>query len=142
MTLIVIGSREWTDSRLMFKVLNRVRLSAHRAGDDVSAVWSGGSRGADRLAASWARCCGIPLREWLPDWDLHGKRAGVARSRDMIDAAPLDALVVAFVPCTLSASRGTAYTCREAQRRRMRVLVYDAAGVSTVFSCGRGVVLP
>lgn len=67
----------------------------------VSLVVSGGARGVDSAAASWARARGVPVREFLPNYSLFGRAAPLVRNREIIEAADL---VLAFWD---GCSRGT-----------------------------------
>lgn len=45
----------------------------------------GGARGVDELAEDMAETLHVESRKWLPDWEQHGKRAGILRNENMID---------------------------------------------------------
>jgi hypothetical protein len=79
-----------------------------------------------------------PLRIWPADWDNLGRSAGVQRSRDMIDAAPLSAVVLAFAPFPLSASRGTNATVQFAAARRLLTYLTDDSGYRRCVSTPKG----
>ena len=49
-------------------------------------IISGGARGIDTLAASYARENGIPLRVFLPDYQMYGRGATHIRNRQIIEA--------------------------------------------------------
>lgn len=83
--------------------MNYVLLGIYAQHADMEVV-SGGARGADSLAALWARKNGVPFREFPADWDRFGKSAGFRRNREMLDDGP--DLVVAFSE-DLAASKGT-----------------------------------
>jgi hypothetical protein len=72
----------------------------------------GGARGADQLAGMIARRLGLSERIITPDWQTHGRAAGIVRNVTMLDTGP--DLVLAYWD---GGSTGTAHTIREAQRR-------------------------
>lgn len=48
-------------------------------------IISGGAKGADSLAKRYAIEHSIPIREHLPNWELHGKSAGYIRNKQIVD---------------------------------------------------------
>lgn len=108
MQLAVIGSRTFDDFDLMVTTLDKFPNPT---------IISGGARGADQLAARYARLRNAPLIEYLPDWNKHGKAAGFIRNQLIVDAA--DA-VIAFWD---GQSRGTAHSIDLARKARKRLLV-------------------
>lgn len=111
MRVLVCGSRDW--SRLA-KIAARMN-----ALPDGSIVMHGGARGADRIAANYAEGLGLGVEEYRADWQRHGRKAGIVRNLDMLDAKP--DLVIAFWD---GGSRGTRHTIEEAERRGIPVEVY------------------
>lgn len=84
--LAVVGSREWTDSELLFSALDKW-IEANGRPDTII---SGGAKGADTLAAKYAGARGIPFRGYLvsqQDWDAKGKAAGPIRNHLMLSNA-------------------------------------------------------
>lgn len=125
MTLAIIGSRTATDYARL-----EAAFQAHycRHVDDaftcgwttrVTAIVSGGARGADLLGARLAKEYGLTLTEFIPDWEKHGKRAGFLRNEDIIAAAE-------EVLCLWDGvSRGTANSLSIAKRlKKTTVIVY------------------
>lgn len=47
-------------------------------------IISGGARGADTMAEKYALEHQIPTKIFKPDWDKHGKAAGIMRNTDII----------------------------------------------------------
>lgn len=82
MRLAVVGTRTFDREDLLTAYLDRQR----KLHSEVTIV-SGGARGADRLAAAYARRHGLPLVQYRPDWAAHGRRAGAIRNRRIVDAA-------------------------------------------------------
>ena len=125
--LIVCGSRHWVDYPRLAEVLDNLIWPVCQP--IYSAIWHGGARGADRLAAHYAAWRGREARVWPADWGRYGRGAGVRRSAEMIAAAPPGSLLVAFVPGRLAASPGTAHEVRLARRRGLAVVIVDCCGL-------------
>ena len=117
--LVVCGSRAWSDPMSLWCHLDHICKNHRPLAFRPSAVWHGGATGADCLASAWARTNKIPVREFPADWRQFGKRAGIMRSRDMLDAAPAGSAVAAFVQPSLNQSRGTAFTVNESVSRHI-----------------------
>ena len=86
--VLVTGGREFTQRTEMFQVLDKW---APRIGS----VISGMSRGADQVAAQWARSRNVDLQPYPAQWDRHGKSAGYRRNEQMLKEAKPD-VVLAF----------------------------------------------
>ena len=86
--------------------------------DGVSEIVSGGARGVDTSAAVWARAHGVPLTEFLPEYDKYGRRAPLLRNITIIDYSDL---VLAFWD---GRSRGTAFVIEICRERSVPVRVF------------------
>ena len=75
--LAIVGSRDFPD-------LDRVRRFIGDLPPNTTIV-SGGARGVDRLAAAAARRRGLPVIEYLAQWDRFGRRAGFLRNQQIVD---------------------------------------------------------
>ena len=75
---LVAGSRSFTDYDLL-----RNKLDALLKKQDRVVIVSGGAKGADSLAARYAKERGFPLVEFPADWETHGRKAGYIRNREM-----------------------------------------------------------
>lgn len=124
--LIVCGSRRWADYPRLAATLEALIWPVCQP--IYAAVWHGGARGADRLAAHFAAWRGRETRVWPADWRRYGRAAGVRRSAEMIAAAPEGSLLVAFVPGRLAESPGTAHAVRLARKRGLQIIVVDCDG--------------
>lgn len=80
MRLLVCGGRDYAGRKALYATLDY--LHAKRG---ILCVIAGGARGADTLAADWARARGVPLEEYLAEWGLYGRRAGPIRNTRMLD---------------------------------------------------------
>jgi predicted NAD-dependent protein-ADP-ribosyltransferase YbiA (DUF1768 family) len=88
--VLVTGGREFTDQAEADRVLDQIHKE-----QGISAIISGAARGADTLAANWARRNNVPLEEKPADWKTHGKSAGFRRNQEMLEEGKPD-LVIAF----------------------------------------------
>jgi len=111
--VLVCGSRKW---RSTTRIL--ARLASLPEG---SVIMHGAAQGADRCADRAARGLDLEVEEYPADWKRDGKRAGILRNLDMLEAHP--DLVLAFWD---GKSRGTAHVIREAQRRGIPVEIHLA----------------
>jgi hypothetical protein len=77
MKLAVVGSRDFTDYKMVKKELDKLNFDL---------MVSGGARGADSLGERYADEHGIETFIFKPDWTKHGKAAGMIRNKDIVDA--------------------------------------------------------
>ena len=104
MNVLVCGGRDYADAR----ALNEALDALHRE-RVVTRLIHGAVRGADSLAAAWARSRGIPALAFPADWKKDGQAAGFVRNARMLrDGRP--ELIVAF-----SGGKGTAHMIRLAK---------------------------
>lgn len=109
--VLVCGSRDW----------NRPALIAAKLAElpPGSIVMHGTARGADIIAADYAYSLGFEVEHYPADWKRYGKKAGIIRNLEMLDARPN--LVFAFWD---GKSRGTKHVIDEARKRRIHVEVF------------------
>jgi predicted Rossmann fold nucleotide-binding protein DprA/Smf involved in DNA uptake len=79
--LAIIGSRNFTD-KTFFN--NKISEWITKYGKP-NRIISGGAKGADTLAADYARERGIELIIYFPDWTQYGKAAGPIRNTLIIN---------------------------------------------------------
>ena len=94
MKLIIAGSRDFNDIRLAlssFLEFSNEITSETGVTEPIREIVSGGARGADRVGEDIARMCHIQVKQFIPDWNGLGKRAGFVRNAEMGDYA--DALL-------------------------------------------------
>lgn len=77
-SVIVAGSRGFDDYELLKERLDRYIGSM----EDVEIV-SGGANGADLLGEKYAKERGLPIKQFIPDWDGKGRSAGYIRNWEM-----------------------------------------------------------
>lgn len=77
MKLAVVGSRSFCNEVLLEKTLESYK-------GKIKVVVSGGAKGADAMAESWAKKNSVETLVFKPDWQKYGKGAGPVRNRDII----------------------------------------------------------
>jgi len=88
--VLVCGGRDYSDARL----LNAVLDAAHEANPIVVLI-HGAARGADTLAADWAKQRGVLATAYPADWAHEGRKAGPIRNQQMLNSGKPH-LVIAF----------------------------------------------
>jgi hypothetical protein len=99
----VCGGRKYSNKQRLWGYLDAVHKSK-----GIDLIIEGGAGGADKLAKEWALDRGIPVCEFLANWNKHGKKAGPIRNGAMIKFGKPDG-VAAF-----SGGRGTQDMKRQA----------------------------
>ena len=110
----VIGSRSFNDYELLKRVLDEY----------LGKVWvvvSGGAKGADSLGEKWANENNIKTCIYKPDWDTHGKGAGMIRNKDIVEDSDI---IIAFWN---SLSRGTEHSINLAKKmdKEVRIVYFN-----------------
>lgn len=100
MILLIAGSRGLKGGYI-FKLLSQ---TVRNSGFKPTKIISGGAKGIDTLARTYANLWGIPFEEYPAEWDKYGKAAGMIRNKVMVDLA--DAAVILWD----TKSRGTKST--------------------------------
>ena len=95
-----------------------IKTTIIESGFEITEVVSGGARGVDRLGERYAKEMGIPIKQFIPDWDGLGKKAGHVRNREMGDYA--DALIALWD----GESKGTKGMIEYANKKGLKVYVY------------------
>lgn len=110
MKTIIAGSRSVQNQSHLLAAISRARLP-------ISEVVSGGARGIDRLGEQWATTQGIPVRQFLPNWEKFGRAAGMIRNAEMARYA--DALIAIWD----GKSRGTKQMIEQAKKYGLKVFI-------------------
>lgn len=112
MKVIIAGSRTVTE---LPEVIKAIKLS----GFEIKEVVSGACpKGVDQLGEYWANLNNIPIKQFIAQWSIHGKGAGVLRNQLMADYA--DALIAVWD----GESKGTADMIVRAQSKGLKVFIY------------------
>lgn len=111
MKIAVVGSRTFSKYALLKQTLDEYGIET---------IVSGGARGADSLAARYAKENSIRLIELKPDWQGKGKSAGFQRNGNIVDESDG---VIAFWD---GVSCGTFDTIQKAKRvgKLIKVIKY------------------
>ncbi len=86
--------------------------------EETTEIISGGARGVDASAKSYALQHGLKLTEYLPEYARYGRAAPLKRNITIIENADL---VLAFWD---GASRGTKYVIDNCKKRNIPVKIY------------------
>lgn len=107
MKIAVIGSRNLTVDNL-----------EDYLPENVTEIVSGGAKGIDKCARSYAAENNIKLTEFLPEYEKYGRRAPLVRNLQIIDYADR---VIAFWD---GESHGTKFVIENCKRLNKSVTVY------------------
>ena len=88
MKLCVCGGRNYRDKTEAWRILDEM----HRR-IPLTAIITGGARGADHLAELWALENQVPRMIFHADWDTYGSAAGPIRNEKMLTNARPDLLL-------------------------------------------------
>jgi len=116
MTLLVCGSRTYSNARVMEQIIRQLNPDT---------IIQGGASGADELAITIAEKLGIFCETYEADWKRFGKRAGYLRNKRMLDQGKPD-MVVAFYDGWKT--KGTAMMIRLAKEALVLVKEYGLKG--------------
>jgi hypothetical protein len=98
--ILITGSRDWNDRRLIRNVLDSI---GYRYGFDGLVIVHGACpTGADALADEWAgdnADLGVTVDRHPAQWQQHGKKAGPLRNAEMV-ALGADVCLAFLNPCT------------------------------------------
>jgi hypothetical protein len=78
--VLVTGSRDWLDIKLLRNALDRVRAESWA----ITLVHGACPRGADAMADLWGRqTLGVEIERHPADWKKYNRSAGFIRNREM-----------------------------------------------------------
>ena len=84
MKLAIVGGRDYADYENFKKIITDYCIEL---GQQPTYIISGGAKGVDTMAETYAKENNIPTIIFKPDWNKHGKKAGILRNTDIIEAA-------------------------------------------------------
>lgn len=121
MKIAIVGSRKYPHEDFVREFVGRL-IQAQPAG---LTLVTGGAKGVDSWAQEEAFMFEVPVQTFLPDWDTHGKAAGVLRNTTIVAHSER---VVAFWD---GESRGTLDTIRKAvlQKKHVQVIGPDKTAI-------------
>jgi hypothetical protein len=116
----LVPARPGSDFLVQGRIDDVIQRCLFDSGFNITELVSGGAKGVDVAGEMWARSYGIPVRQFIPDWNgPYGKRAGFVRNHRMADYA--DALIAIWD----GKSRGTAHMVRAAVEKSLKVHVHQ-----------------
>ena len=107
--VLVCGGRKFDDKDALFRQLDAWRPR-------IGVIICGAARGADALAADWARSRNVPLQLFPANWARHGRAAGFKRNWQMLKHGRPD-VVIAF-----PGGKGTEQMVRIAREAGVKVI--------------------
>jgi hypothetical protein len=110
MQVAVIGSRGFNDYELVVRTLSNLNITL---------LISGGAKGADSLGERYANENDIQTLIFKPDWEKHGKAAGMIRNTNIVDNSEL---IVAFWD---QISKGTKDSIDKAKKLGKKIVVIN-----------------
>ena len=108
MKVAVIGSRTFNDYELVKETLTKL---------DITLLVSGGAKGADSLGERYASENNITTLIFKPDWERHGRGAGMIRNTDIVKNSDI---VVAFWD---GSSKGTLDSIRKVEKLNKGLMI-------------------
>jgi hypothetical protein len=105
--LAVVGSRELEGFLPINIVLEEIKETLQSF-----EVVSGGARGVDNIAVTYADTAGLPKKIFPADWDKHGKSAGFIRNSEIVENSDM---TLAFWD---GQSKGTLDTVSKSQKAK------------------------
>jgi hypothetical protein len=89
--ILIAGSRDFDDYEYLEVQMNYILheiIKEDEVWDNVI-ILSGGARGADKLGEQFADVYDFGIEQHIPDWNKHGRKAGILRNKVMVDKADL-----------------------------------------------------
>jgi hypothetical protein len=117
MKLAIVGSRSFTDFDLFKSKIDEFIFQNVINKKDIIII-SGGAKGTDSLAKRYAIENDIEIIEYLPDWNLYGKSAGMVRNMDIVKNCDK---LIAF---SCNNSKGTEHSIQEARKLNKDVIIF------------------
>lgn len=109
--VICAGPRDYYDYDMVVKAIEESKFA-------ITELVSGTAQGVDSLGERWAREHLVPIKQYVPNWNKHGKAAGPIRNKEMAEYA--DALI-AVVPYF---SKGTANMIKQANELGLKIFIW------------------
>ena len=85
MKILVTGGRDYQGRDIVFRALDTLTIDE---GDMLprkgTVIAHGCATGTDTWADEWAVVNWVPIKEYRPNWNLYGKRAGSIRNGEML----------------------------------------------------------
>lgn len=115
MNIAIVGGRDFNDYNLLKKTLNNYIENK----SFLSAIVSGGAKGADTLAAIYAEELDVEMIVYKPDYKKNGRLAAFHRNTEIIEASDI---VFAFWD---GKSRGTLDSITKAKKLERKLFIIN-----------------
>jgi len=119
----IVGSRTFTDYELFKNIIYNITKDLQEKTciihHSTIIIVSGGAKGTDSLAKRFAIENKIHYKEYLPDWNTHGKKAGWLRNKEIISVSDI---LIAFWD---GKSKGTEYSINLALGKHVPIYLYN-----------------
>lgn len=122
MKVIVAGSRDFNDIKLLTTELDNLKLLSDNNDKPITEIVSGTARGADTLGELWATRNNVKITKFPAEWDKYGKSAGYIRNELM---AQYSDILYAFWDGT---SKGTEHMIKLAKKHDLKIRVIKVLG--------------
>lgn len=119
MKLAIVGSRNFHDYQLFLKHVNEALIYWKLDLYDFEEIVSGGCRGTDLLAERLANDYNVKMTIFSPDWNKHGRAAGILRNNDIVNHAN------AMIAFPSKDSVGTYDSIRKAQLKQIPIVIVN-----------------
>lgn len=123
MKVIIAGSRTITDKHKVYPIFSKILtyLVSQLSSPLNIEIVSGGARGIDTLAESFAELWKISFKKFPANWDKYGKSAGYIRNVEMADYA--DVLIAVWD----GKSKGTSHMIDIAKKKGLEVFIHEVS---------------
>jgi len=129
MRIIIAGSRDFNDFNLLntecLRICKELKSEGFNTNKTSVEIVSGGARGADILGEQFANTYGLSIKQFIPDWNGLGKKAGYIRNSDMASYAKQDSELGILIAYWDKVSKGTKHMIDLANKQRLRVYVVN-----------------
>lgn len=124
MRIIIAGSREYENQNEFTNIVNYIMTFDIFKTDESKEIISGHAHGADQLGEQFAKKMNYPIKLFIPNWKMYGKKAGHIRNKKM-------ALYAMEKPCGVliafwdGESKGTKSMIQYAKDCKLKCFVYN-----------------
>ena len=105
------------DREKLRKIFLFVDLNRNIELKNIENIVSGGAKGADTLGEKFSKKYGLNIIIYKPNWNLHGKKAGILRNTDIVEKSTH---MIAFPS---KYGKGTQDSIRKAENKKIPIKV-------------------
>jgi hypothetical protein len=118
MKLGITGTRRFANQEFIDNALDEVVTKI----GPIECLVSGGAIGVDTTCEIWAMKRKIPIKQFKPDYDTHGRAAPFVRNKQIVDESDT---LVGFPTSPRGSSHGTEHTIKEAEKKGIPIMIYE-----------------